>query len=292
MCLSYSAFAKTVFSFKGAETSIDRRFVYVKKVLELALEKTKAEYGDYELNATYNGVNVGRILRLMEQQSESNFFFKASMTNEIAQRFLAIPFPIDRGVAGYRVAFIRDGQQSRYCSTQTLASIKFKMSIVQGIGWLDGDILSANGLNVYKISNYDKMFEMVSMGRIDAFFRGVNEIETEWEIRRSQLPDLRIEPCIAFHYPLPRFFITNKDNKVNAQRIMTGLERAYEDGSFNELWHELFLDSIKLVGLANRQIIELDISYISEIDTSYQKYNVDLTKYLQKQPELKQPSEK
>ena len=79
---------------------------------------------------------------------------------------------------------------------------------------------------------------------------------------------------------------------MNAQRIMTGLERAYEDGSFNELWHELFLDSIKLVGLANRQLIELNNPYISEIDMSYQKYNVDLTKYLQKQPELKQPSEK
>ena len=134
LCLSFPTIAKTVFSFKGAETSVDRRFVYVKKVLELALDKTKAEYGDYELNATYNGVNVGRILRQMEQQPESNFFFKTSMTNDVSQRFLAIPFPVDRGVAGYRVAFIRDGQQSRYCENETLESIKYKLSIVQGIG--------------------------------------------------------------------------------------------------------------------------------------------------------------
>ena len=157
---------------------------------------------------------------------------------------------------------------------------------------MDGDILTQNGLNVYKITSYDKMFELITMGRIDAFFRGVNEVETEWDIRHSQFPTLRIEPCIAFYYPLPRFFITNKNNKLNAQRILTGLQLAYEDGSFIELWEEFFLDSIKLVGLHNRQIIELNNPFISEIDTSYQKYNVDLTEYLEKQPEIEEPSEK
>ena len=292
LCLSFQANAKTVFWYKGAETSIDQRFVYVKEVLELALDKTKAEYGDYELKPSYSGVNVGRILRQMEQQKESNFFFKASITNEISKRFLAIPIPVDRGIAGYRVAFIRDGQQTRYCSPQTLASIKYKLSIVQGIGWLDGDILSENGLNVYKITSYDKMFEFISLGRVDAFFRGVNEVGTEWKIWHSKRPNLRIEPCIAFYYPLPRFFITHKNNKLNAKRIMTGLQLAYEDGSFNELWEKFFLESIELVGLHNRQIIKLNNPFISEIESSYQQYNVDLTQYLQNQPKLEQPLEK
>ncbi|MCD8475452.1 MAG: hypothetical protein LRY40_01735 [Shewanella fodinae] len=36
------------------------------------------------------------------------------------------------------------------------------------------------------------------------------------------------------------FFVTDKNNAQNAQRVYLGLVRAYEDGSFIRLWNRYF----------------------------------------------------
>jgi ABC-type amino acid transport substrate-binding protein len=270
------SYAKTtVFTFKGPEHSGDQRYIYVQKVLELALEKTKTEYGDYELKPTSENINLGRLLLQMNKGIYSNYFFKVSVTDELLDNFHVIRFPIDRGVSGYRIAFINKQRKDEFCPITNIEGLSNKI-IVQGIGWLDSEILKYNGINVYALSNYSSMFEIVTLNRVDLFFRAINEIKSEYDVEHINYPDLFIEPCIALHYPLPRFFVTDKNNIENANRIEKGLKIAYEDGSFITLWEEYFLNSIELVNLQKRTLFTLENPFIQNLNTDYQKYNYSL----------------
>lgn len=264
-----------IFTYKGPESKEDKRYIYVKKVLELALNKTKTEYGDFELQATNEGMNLGRLLLQMNKGIYKNYFFKVSITDELLENSHVIKFPIDRGVSGYRIAFTNQNRKNSYCAITNKEALS-KVIIAQGIGWLDSDILKYNGLNVYTLSNYKSIFEMVSLNRVDLFFRAINEIKAEYETEYVTYPNLVIEPCIALYYPLPRFFVTDKNNIENANRIEKGLQMAFEDGSFNKLWEEYFRDSIELVNLSNRTLIKLDNPYIQNLGSDYQKYNYPL----------------
>lgn len=268
-----------VFTYKGAESKEDQRFIYMLKVLELALNKTTKEYGDFTLQATTEGINQGRLLLQMNKSIYSNYFFRVSITDELLEDFRVIKFPIDRGISGYRVALTNKKRKNSYCAINNKEGIR-KAIIAQGIGWLDSDILKYNGLNVYTIANYKSIFEMLSLDRVDLFFRGINEIKAEYETERVTYPNLVIEPCIALYYPLPRFFVTDKNNIKNADRIEKGLKIAFEDGSFIKLWEEYFRDSIELVNLQSRTLIKLDNPYIQNLDSDFQKYNYPLPEKL------------
>ena len=161
---SSASLANTTFYYKGKESPDDYRHIYVEKVLSLALDKTVDEYGEYQLKPEAEGLNVARTLLALQERSIPNFFFRVSMTDELAEQFTYVPFPVDRGVAGYRVALVQNGKEKTWCDNQVSLQ---DYAIVQGVAWLDGDILRANNLQVYDSSSYDNIFEMTNMGRMD-----------------------------------------------------------------------------------------------------------------------------
>lgn len=275
---SSASMASTTFHFKGSESPGDFRHHYIQKVLTLALDKTVAEYGEYQLIAAAEGLNVARTLLALQERSIPNFFARVSMTDEIAEQFAFVPFPVDRGVAGYRIALVQNGKEKIGCNQPVNLQ---DYAIVQGLAWLDGDILRANNLQVYDSSSYDKMFEMTNTGRMDMFFRAINEIKYEYDTKSKALKGLRIESCMALHYPLPRFFVTDKTNKANSERVLKGLEKAYQDGSFQRLWRQFFKDSMDWVGLSQRKIVKLNNPFIENLNKDYERYNFKMNHYLQ-----------
>jgi len=266
-CLNIES--KTVFTTVGGEGPTDIRHLYNTKLLELALTKTIAEFGDFELAATNQNENYPRLLQQLDKGIYKNFFLKASVTDDILEKYHVIKIPVDRGVTGYRIAFTSQKNIENHCKHISFKSIKNKLS-VQGIGWLDTKILEYNQFNVYGASKYEQMFRMIERKRVSYFFRGINEIYDELD----KYPNMSIEPCFALKYSLPRFFITNKKNIKNAQRIEIGLKKAFKDGSYIKLWNVFFKDSIQLSNLKERQIFELENPYIKTLDNDYLKYNV------------------
>jgi hypothetical protein len=252
----------------GHEGDTDPRHIYIEKLLSLALNKTKYEYGDFTLQKTNQNENPARLLKQLDNNVYENFFFSASMNDEVLDKYQIIEFPVYRGAAGYRVAFTNNNMP---CKLLTFEKIKQSLHI-QGVGWLDYKILKNNNFDVEAVSHYEQMFNMVIYNRVDYFFRGINEIALEWSV----FPNLKLESCFALHYPLPKFFITHKNNKQNAKRINIGLLRAYQDGSFLKLWQSFFLESMKQINLKNRKIFELENPFITTLNDDYLKYNFSL----------------
>ncbi len=270
---SVSVKAETVYTVRGPEYAGDKRMDYDYAILNLALQKTVDEYGPYRLEQSMPGENFKRALQNARIGTYKNFFIRAAATPALSDHMASVPFPVDRGILGYRISFISNKIQGKIKEINTLDELR-KYSVVQGIGWSDSRILKANGFKVNTGSSFASMFSMVTEGRSDLFLRGMNEILAEWRTNTNKA-GLAIETSIAVHYPFPRFFYTTVGNADAAKRILTGLKIAYEDGSFNRIWRRHFGKSIKFVQLHNRKIFKLSNPFAVKLSQDYKKYNFD-----------------
>jgi hypothetical protein len=83
-----------------------------------------------------------------------------------------VPFPIDRGVVGYRVAFVSKETKEKLKSVETIEDLR-QFTFLQGTGWQDVDILRKNDFKVIESAYYEPMFKMVARNRADLFIRGL-----------------------------------------------------------------------------------------------------------------------
>lgn len=263
------ALAETIFTYQAKESATDTRREYNRELLRLALEKTLSKYGPYKLVASPS-MNTARSLEMVREGALTNFFVRKSVSQKALKEMGYVPFPVERGIVGYRVFFVSPKAKDRLKTVKKLDQLR-EYTIGQGIGWLDTHILRKNGFKVITGSSYEGLFRMVAQSRIDLFARGANELLSEYESHKD-IKGFMYDDTIALYYPLPRFFFTHKSNIKAIKRIKEGLIAAYEDGSFQKLWSKYNGPSIEFVNLKKRQIFRIDNPFLNGLDKSYEKY--------------------
>lgn len=273
MFLPWCASAEFVVTYRMDKMDGDPSKQYDYRVLKLVLDKTIDKYGGYTLVPVPEQMNLIRTTEYAEQNTYPNLVFKQSVSREMVEKMGHIPFPVDLGIVGYRVGFVSAETRSRMAGLVTLDDLK-KFSIIQGLGWLDTDILRHHGFTVLTGPRFDSLFTMVANNRGDIFMRGTNELLSEWE-QYQNIDQLRYDQTFALYYPLPRFFFTNKENTLLIKRLEEGLIQSYNDNSLTELWTRFYKDSIDFVQLDKRKIFRLDNPLLEGVDNSYEKYIYD-----------------
>ncbi|WP_420332626.1 hypothetical protein [Roseibium sp.] len=254
----------------GPEAPADKRYEYDRAVIELALEKTEAKFGHFTIRDALTGQNTRRALIEASNNKYSNFIIKASMSNDLPESLAIIPFPVDLGIVGYRVAFVSEKNKKALSRVKTLEDLK-EFDVIQGLGWLDTRILRHHGFRVRTNAEYQPMFSMAALGRSDLFFRGANELLDEWEAQKD-IPGLAFDETVSVYYPLPRFLVTARENRELIERVHEGLLIAYEDGSLQELWEDKYGASIEFANLSSRKIFRLENPFLEGLDPSWQQY--------------------
>ncbi|QFT31850.1 hypothetical protein FIV00_15260 [Labrenzia sp. THAF82] len=255
---------------QGPESPADKRYEYDHAVIELALTKTRAKYGDFKIQYTPVGQNSKRALIDASNNKYANFIIKFSMNNDLPDSLTAIPFPVDLGVVGYRVAFVSEKTKSALSKVRTLEDLK-EFEVLQGLGWLDTRILEHHGFQVRTGAEYEAMFSMVALGRSDLFLRGANELLNEWQ-SHLEIDGLAYDEAVSIYYPLPRFLVTSSENEELIARIQEGLHLAHEDGSLLKLWDQKYRASVDFAKLDKRRIFRLSNPFIEGLDPSWQKF--------------------
>ncbi|WP_420548379.1 hypothetical protein [Curvivirga sp.] len=267
---SFSAFAEEVFTTRGPESEGDERYIYQNKLLQLALEKTTNTHGAYTLKVTPIGSNTKRTMREVERGSYPNFFVQNAVTPDRLNNMIAVPFPLTLGVLGYRAAFVSEKTKVKLKSVSTLKELQ-QFSILQGLGWVDNKILRNGGFGVITSSSYNGMFRQVATDRADIFLRGVNEIFAEWN-RNKDVPSLTYDDSFLIYYDFPAFFFTTKGNERAAERVLEGLQLAYQDGDLQKIWAEEYQESIDFVTKHPRRIFSITNPLNVYPDKSYRQY--------------------
>jgi hypothetical protein len=243
---------------QGREAPLDRRLDYEWAVLNAALEKTRAAFGDYTFNEAKTTMSSARMLsELLDPTGRINVLARATST-ELETKLLPVRIPVDRGLLGYRILLVRQDNVAQFVGVSDLAGLgAFRFG--QGKGWIDAPVLAASGLNLQLSTTYEGLFSMLAARRFDAFPRAVDEAFREFDTYSDSIPALRVEPTLLLYYPMPRYFFMRRDRegKLLAKRIETGLELMIADGSLQRLFKQHKGALIERAQLRGRRVLRI-----------------------------------
>ncbi|WP_240352487.1 ABC transporter substrate-binding protein [Agarivorans sp. Alg241-V36] len=214
------------------ESDKDLRHQYFIELLELALNKTAASYGPYQIQTCPVRMMQDRALQQVQRKHCIDIVW--TMTSlERESKLLAVRIPLLKGLLGQRVLMIRREDLRRFKDIQHLSELR-QMRAGQGMGWPDIEILEYNRLPVIEGKTYEGLFGMLKRGRFDYFPRGISEIGAE--LKQHKRDDFVTEPRILLSYPAPIYYFVNPENTILAERLEQGLRLAIDDGSFDALF--------------------------------------------------------
>jgi hypothetical protein len=253
----------------------DARMNYFNELLILALEKTRATYGDYQFKPIPGAVPRRRFHHQLKSNVYENLTLALPYNEAFTEltEFVPIHFPTDLGILGYRVCFVNPAIKEQIRAVKTLDELR-RYTIIQGENWADVPILRANNFKVMEVDGYPTIFKMVVGGRADLFCRGVNELLKEYDAYKN-IGNLTYDENFLLEYQTPRFFYIHKANVIAKQRIEKGLDIAYKDGSLLQLWLTQFKTSIVFAKLKQRKVFKLDNIALKNLPPDYKKYHVD-----------------
>ncbi len=242
---------------KQAELSSSSSYLFEVELVILALEKTRSDFGPYQLQAV-QPVNRVRSLQALSQNTHPNLVLLLSYDDELARNsdLRYIPLAVDGGIFSYRLCFMRDDIKSQAAQIHQLSQLTH-FNFGSGTGWVDSKILRHNGLPVVESDSLLSLYRMTKAGRIDFLCRGLGEYYNEQKQQALNLT-LSADSSLLLYYPLPKFFFTHKNSKALLQRLQQGLERAKADGSFSQLWLKHHGAALEAAQLSQRQLITLE----------------------------------
>lgn len=228
---------------------------YFPQLLRLALEKTRASDGPYDIQTYGQPMSSARLQAELKNNGVVNLMWDGTDPRREAE-LLPIRFSLLRELNDYRVFLIRQGDQARFDAIRSLADLG-RLSAGAGEQWPSTAVLRANGLPVVTSTGYEQLFAMLAARRFDYMPRGVYEAWYE----QQQHTGLVIEQGLFLHYHVPFHFFTSRDNPALADRVERGLRLAQADGSFDRLFRSIpaFQRSLDEIQSGRRRVIELQL---------------------------------
>ena len=245
---------------------------YGAQVLALALAKSGIPY---TLTIHPARVNQERARVMIEEDEVSVYDFGTSAAFE--QRLLPVYFPIDRGLLGYRLFVIHRDNADAFASITSIEQLREKTA-GQGVNWSDTAILRHAGITVH-VAPWESLFKMVDSKRFDFFPLGASEAYTFLNKYQSLAPNSIVEQHLVLIYPFGRLFFVRKDNTALRDAIQRGLEQAFADGSFQQLFEDFWSLSLTTVNLKERTPIRIsNLNLTSAFLKIPRKYFYDIEK--------------
>jgi len=232
------------------------RYAYAFELLTEVLRRTTPQYGPYVEQAYTDDISVARSHLEAVKGKRINVMISDVGHQDLDEEMIPIPFPIDKGLLGYRVALISKGSQEKISLIQTLDQFR-TLSVGQGALWGDVRVYEYNKVPVRTAETYDSLFLMLTHGRFDMFPRGVTEAPGELAAYRARYPDLAIEQHLLIKYAFAQCFYISKSDPRLAIRINDGLEQMERDGSFDAFFNRHFARQLSELRLQARTVIEL-----------------------------------
>ncbi len=249
-----SAYALDIIKTAKPQSAMDPREQYPLELLTTALSKTEESYGPFKITFSPNLSRDRALLELVEGKSFN--VYTAPTKAEWEKMTLPIYFPIRKGLLGYRLFLITRNNLEKIAEIKNLEQLK-ALKVGLHAQWSTTKAMRPLGFNIITGNRYEGLFGMLNTHRFDYFPRGADEIFAEYETRRSQYPEMVIEPTKALYLAQPVYFFVSPKNPRLAKRIEEGLWQMLKDGSFDKLFYQHFQDAILQANLKNRVVFRV-----------------------------------
>jgi hypothetical protein len=237
------------------------RYAYHYELLDAALKRTTAEYGPYVMQPYTEPISSARGAQEAIRGELLNVYFSDVGHRNIDEGMIPIPYPVDKGLLGYRICLITRQNQARIDRIHTIDQLR-TLKVGQGRGWGDVKIFEHNRIPLDSTGAYESLFAMLARGRFDLFPRGATEVEQELAAYGPRYPELAIDRHLLIRYPFSQFFYVSKSAPRLAARLEDGLEQMIRDGSFDALFDKHFAKRLARLNLGQRVVIELENPYL------------------------------
>lgn len=253
------------------ESSADTRYEYAELILKRILKITEAQYGSAIHRHSHEVFSRDRALVELVKGNEIHVTAETPK-DEWASQLIPIYIPINKGITGYRVYFISKNSQPEFSNIKDIETLK-RIKTGSGSQWSTTPILRNAGFNIIATRKLEGLFWMLMGDRFQALPRGINEAPLELTRYKKLFPNIHLEESLAVYIPLPTFFYVSPKHKVLAERIKTGLDKMYADGSFDEIFYSYHLKMIEDADLTHRKIFKLENPTLpKEVPLSEGKY--------------------
>lgn len=234
---------------------------YLTDVLELCLEKTVPAYGPYRVEVHPSLLSTNRSKLETERGQLLDVLFATNWLHQRPDpdRVIAVDFPVFFGTLGIRSLII---DKHTEIARDDAKSFK-QMRAGQGLHWIDGQILRANGIKVVEAQTFASLFPMVQRNRFDYLPLSVLEAQQTLAKLQFEYPTLTIDKNIQIFYPLPVYLYINAERTDLVERFTEGLRLAQESGALAELFQTHFKAIDDALRQGNRQIIVLNNPFSS-----------------------------
>ena len=215
------------------------RYTYEYRLIAELMARTEARFGPYQLQPYTGKMSSRRLNNEAIHGERINLMWSDAGHPNLDNQMIRIPFPLLKGLLGYRIFLIRKDDQPRFAAIRSLEELK-QLRLGQGANWGDIKIYRHNGFAVTTGKDYQNLFHMLVSGRFDYFPRGVNEAPLEYAAQHEQHPELAIEQTLLLVYRYPVFFYVSRNSPQLAKRLSAGLEQMQADGSFDRFFFDYY----------------------------------------------------
>jgi ABC-type amino acid transport substrate-binding protein len=234
---------------------------YQFELLRMALEKTRATHGDYELVRADKKIGSLRASREVSRGDLINIEATPNWTTEQVpselrhDKRIAVKIPLLHDLLGYRRLVIRKSDVRKFAAISQSSELQALVA-GQGKDWEDAFIYRANGYKVNAAADYPNLFSMLVAGRFDYIPLSVIEVDSLITQFGKHSFDITIAPNILIYYPFPVLFQVSINQPELAERVEKGLMHAKQDGSMDRLFESYFsADLAELRASKNRVFI-------------------------------------
>jgi hypothetical protein len=230
-------------------------------LLQEVLERTRPDYGAYEMQPFTENISDARANQLAIEGHLVNVLAAGVGQPALEREMIAVPFPIDKGLLGYRISLIDRRSQDRLSRVHSIEELR-QLRIGQGSDWADVRIYEHNRIPVETAPDFDSLIPMLLHGRFDLFPRGLSEIPKELAAYGERYPDVAVERHLLLHYPFFDAYYVSRSAPHLAARLTAGLERMVADGSFDALFARHFGKPLADLNLRQRVVIDLENPFL------------------------------
>jgi hypothetical protein len=151
----------------------DSQYSYFLDLLKMALETSKAKNEVFEVKYNVRNNSQARWISILQKTTNNSVIWTMSDA-EREEQLRPIRIPLSKGLFGYRVLVIRNGEQKRFNQINNISDLA-GFICGQGIHWPDTRIMKANGLRLITAESTESLFNMIQAKRFDYFPRGALE---------------------------------------------------------------------------------------------------------------------
>lgn len=240
----------------------DTRHNYPNRILKAALDATIETDGPYTLAYAPGRMTRKRALDELKAGVLINVQ-EAPTQEEWENTLIPIRIPVRKGLLGYRLFLVKKGNLKKFREVKTIEELKV-LKAGLGAQWSTTIVMKGLGFPVVLGSKYEGLFTMLNENRFDYFPRGISEIYEEFESRKVQYPDMRIEPTKVLYFTTPTYFFVSPRYPQLADRIKRGLLAIIENGVLDTEFYVEYGDYIKKSKLESRIILKVENKLLSK----------------------------